>query len=254
MSTFTNKLDLIEPAILNDQVGIKAWFTQKNADKINETASIPGLDLGFNTRTEREQVVGNRDLLFKMLSIEPDWTAFAEQVHGTRVQKITSGGIYPETDGLVTRVPGLALGIQVADCAAVLLADPVMKIVTAIHAGWRGATGNILINGLEIMKEEGSTPSDVCAWVSPAICQKHFEVGEEVAEQFPDDLVDRTSYQKPHVDLKGFIRQQLIGEGLDNDNIQVADGCTVGNANSFYSYRRENDNAGRMMAIIQIAD
>lgn len=254
MSIYTTKLDLIEPSILNDEAGINAWFTQKNAEKVNNSASIPGLDLGFNTSTKREQVVANRDMLFKALNLEPDWTAFAEQVHGTRVRHINSGGTYPETDGLVTRVPGLALGIQVADCAAVLLADPVMKIVAAIHAGWRGAAGNILLNGLEIMKEEGSHFSDVMAWLSPCICQKHFEVGEEVAEQFPDAFVDRTSYEKPHVNLKGFLKNQLIDEGLDENHIQVDDGCTIGDAKSFYSHRREDGDTGRMMAIIQVSD
>ncbi len=254
MSTYTSDLDLIRPTILNEETGIKAWFTLKNSDKVNSSGAIPGLNLGFNTDSKRKQVVANRDLLFKSLEVEPDWTAFADQVHGTHVKEITSGGIYPNTDGLVTQVPGLTVGIQVADCAAVLLADPVMNIVAALHAGWRGAVGNIISNGLQVMKDEGSNPSNIKAWISPCISQKYFEVGEEVAEQFPDIFVDRESYQKPHVDLKGFLKYQLTEHDLSDENIEVAEGCTYGDDESFYSYRRDKGDTGRMMGLIQLAD
>ncbi|MFH5831859.1 peptidoglycan editing factor PgeF [Halalkalibaculum sp. DA3122] len=254
MSIYTNNLKLVEPSILNDETGINAWFTQKNAELVNSSADVPGLNLGFNTDASREQVVANRDLLFKALGQEPDWTAFAEQVHGTRVRVVNSGGVFPETDGLVTRIPGLALGIQVADCAAVLLADPVMNVVAALHAGWRGAAGDILPNGLQVMREQGCTPSDIRAWIGPCICQEHFEVGEEVAEQFPARFVDRSSFEKPHVDLRAFLQSQLVGQGLDRSHIQADQRCTVGDAKLFYSHRRENGHTGRMMAIIQLSD
>ncbi|MDZ7693240.1 MAG: peptidoglycan editing factor PgeF [Balneolaceae bacterium] len=254
MNISKNELDLINPSVFDDLAGINAWFTLKNEGQVKPSADIPGLNLGFNTSSDKEQIVENRDLLFKALDLEPDWTAFADQVHGTRVRSINSGGIYPETDGLGTRVPGLTLGIQVADCAAVLLADPIFNIVGAVHAGWRGAAGGILLNALNILEEEGSDPSNLRAWVSPCLSLKNFEVGHEVAEQFPVQFVDHITYEKPHVDLKAFLKYQLIDNGLKENYIQLDPHCTIEGDNQFYSFRRENDKAGRMMALIQLAD
>ncbi|MDX1637062.1 MAG: peptidoglycan editing factor PgeF [Balneolaceae bacterium] len=253
MSTFANNIECLEPGIINNCTGFEAWFTLKNASQLNRNEEIPGLNLGFNTKSGRNQVLANRDLLFTTLDIDPDWVALADQVHGTRVVQVTTGGVYPEIDGLITAVPGLALGIQVADCAAVLLADPVAQIAGAVHAGWRGAAGNILGNALEMFEDAGSDPSELAAWISPCICRDHFEVGEEVAEQFPDEFVDRVHFDKPHVNLKAYLFHQLRSGGVLEKNIEASTGCTIGDADSYYSHRRENGRTGRMMGIIRIS-
>lgn len=246
------KMDLIRPEIFKDERRVQAFFTLKNADKINTEETIPGLDLGFNTNSVTGITEKNRNLLFKELNLDPDWVAFGNQVHGTRIQFVTAGGVYPETDGLVTNVPGLALAIQVADCAVVLLADPEAKIIGAVHAGWRGAAGNIVLEAVKIMSRNGSELQNVKAYISPCISLSHFEVGEEIAEQFPDEFIDRGSYKKPHVDLKRFLNHQLLEAGIKPTFIEVDEGCTIDESERFYSYRREKENAGRMLGIIKL--
>jgi len=245
-------LDTIKPESLNQLKGIRSWFTCKNPDwKINNQ-KVPGLNLGFNTGERREVIQSHRNNLIGFLNIEQTDIAYADQVHGTRVQTVSEGGTYGDTDALVTQIPGLALAIQVADCAAVLLADEKQKIIAAVHAGWRGAAGDILPSTINRMMTLEARPENIKAFVSPCISQQHFEVGHEVAEQFPDQFVDYNSYVKPHVDLKAFLYNQMQEMGLPDKNIEIHEGCTVAEEKRFYSYRREQKQSGRMLGIIQI--
>lgn len=180
---------------------------------------------------------------------EPYEVALANQVHGTQVQTVTQGGTYPETDGFVTRVPGLYLCIRVADCAALLLWDPEAGVAAAAHAGWRGAAGGIVDETLNAMEREGAAASRIRTFVSPCISAGRYEVGEEVAGQFPDEFVYRKDYAKPHVDLRAFLRRQLADAGVRTGRIEIHPGCTW-NDPEYHSYRRDGESAGRMAALI----
>ena len=247
-----SKIDLqtIKPEM---PASVDAWFTLKNAH-LNKESEIRGLNLGSNTPQPAEKVEANRKRLFEDLRIDGDWFADAKQVHGTKVQVVSQGGTYAETDGLITQIPGLTLSIQVADCAAVLLSDPSEKVVAAVHAGWRGAVGGIVENAIEQMEGLGAKAEEMHAFISPCISLSKFEVGNEVAELFPDSYVDYKSYQKPHIDLKGFLISRLTGLGLLGQNIEAHEGCTMAEADNYYSYRREGEAAGRMMGIIRIKE
>jgi YfiH family protein len=254
MKNLETKFSLIRPQKLSQLDGINTWFTKKNREHGLQNSAVPGLNFGYNTAETKELVAANRLSLLSHLRLDPEWTAYADQVHSNRVQVITEGGTYPSTDGLVTTIPGLTLGIQVADCAAVLLADPVNKVVAALHAGWRGAVSDIVPNGIEMMTNQGADPESITAFVGPCISLKNFEVGLEVAEQFPAEFVNTESYDKPHIDLKAFLSFQMQEAGVAEEQIEISDECTFENMDDFYSYRREGDRSGRMLALIQLAE
>jgi YfiH family protein len=254
MKNLKTDFSVIVPQILEQDKDIQAWFTLKNQEFRRPGQAIAGLNLAFNTSEKKEQVAKNRLALLNSLNIDSDWVAYADQVHSNRVQFVTGGGTYPSTDGLVTKVPGLTLAIQVADCAAVLLWDAKNNVIAALHAGWRGAAGDIIPGGIQKMKEQGADPVQTKAFVSPCISQKNFEVGMEVAEQFSDQFVNYTDFEKPHVDLKNFIRHQLLEEGIADNQIEIREECTVSETENFYSYRREGSKSGRMLALIQISE
>lgn len=254
MRNLQTEISLIKPKLLEGEEKIKAWFTLKNKGYGDESSIIRGLNLGFNTPENRDLIAQNRLNLLSSIQVDPEWIAYADQVHSNRIQLVSEGGTYPSTDGLITRIPGLTLGIQVADCAAVLLWDSVNKVIAALHAGWRGAAGNIVSKGIDRMIEQGSNPKKINAFVSPCISQKNFEVGQEVVEQFSDEFVDYENYEKPHIDLKRFIRQQMLQKEIPESQIEIRDECTVDDVDDFYSYRREGNKSGRMLALIQIAE
>ena len=240
-------MDLIRPQILNDST-VEAIFTTagRNNDKPEQ-----GLDFGKTELLKNSSVKKNYNTLFELLGWSGADLALASQVHGNQIQIVHKPGIYENVDGLITRESGLTLGIRVADCAAVLIADPKEKLIGAFHAGWRGAASNILPRGIKMMEKEGGIAERMSTYISPCISLKNFEVGEEVADQFPDPFVDRASYKKPHVDLKKFLEHQMMESGITSDSIEISEYCTLENSR-FYSYRREREAAGRMLAMIKL--
>ena len=145
----------------------------------------------------------------------------------------------------------MALAIQVADCAAVLLGDSEAGIISAVHAGWRGAVADIVPKAVQKMVSLNAEPKNIKVFISPCISQKQFEAGEEVAEKFPDEFVDRNSYSKPHIDIKRFIQSQLLNAGIFEEHIEVHGSCTFSDSD-YYSYRRDGNRSGRMMGIIKL--
>lgn len=254
MKDLKTEFSLIKPKHIDDEEEIQAWFTLKNKKVGKAGHTITGLNLGFNTSEKKELVAQNRLSLLSSLQIDPDWVAYADQVHSNRIRVVTQGGTYPSTDGLVTQIPGLTLGIQVADCAAVLLWDSANKVIAALHAGWRGAAGDIVPKGIEKMIGQGANPQQIEAFVSPCISLENFEIGQEVADQFPDEFVDYENFEKPHLDLKAFLRLQMLQAGIPKSHVEIREECTVEDENNFYSYRREGDRSGRMLGLIQIQE
>jgi copper oxidase (laccase) domain-containing protein len=115
--------------------------------------------------------------------------------------------------------------------------------------------------------EAGIQPKNLIAFVSPGAGVCCYEVGEEVAERFPAENVDRVSHAKPHLDLKSFNRALLIESGLSPVNIEVSPDCTIctcaselsggrekfalGNPEfQYHSFRRDGAHSGRMLAVI----
>lgn len=246
----SSQIEFIKPSLLNDE-RISSWFTLRNHQSIHQDLTIPGLNLGLNTGEKEEIVRRNRNTLLNEIGLDAHQIAYAIQVHQTKVEVVNHGGTYPNTDAFVTTDTDLALAIQVADCAAVLFGDPRNRVIAAAHAGWRGAAANIIPKTIDKMVGFGAEIKNIKAFISPCISLQNFEVGEEVASQFPDQFVDRENYKKPHVDLKEFIRHQLLDLGMLESKIELDTHCTI-NGEQFYSYRRQKEQSGRMMGIIKL--
>ena len=193
------------------------------------------------------------------------------QVHGSAVRKVERGetglvdwdgrGVY-EADGLITDSPGVLLGIQVADCVPVLVADVERKAVGAFHAGWRGTAAGIVEQGIMRMRQEyGSRPEDMIAAVGPAIGRCCYTVSEEVHERFAERFAYAAELfeQLPdglHVDLAEANRRQLLASGLRDDRITLLGDCTAcareAGRRKYFSHRAEKGFTGRAMGAIGV--
>jgi len=246
-------LDLKKVDIFSPFASVEGWFTKKNSDKKQTGKAISGLDCGSNTETAEEIVTQNREKVCKAAGLDLASVAFAGQVHGDNIEIVNSGGTYAETDALITQKHSITLAIQVADCAAVLIADPESNIIAAVHAGWRGAVADVVPKTITAMQKlANARPDRMLVYISPCISQLYFEIGAEVAIQFPDHFIDRDSFKKPHADLKGFIQHQLRMAGIPQKQIETDSGCTYRDSHVYFSYRREKNRAGRMLALIQL--
>ena len=192
-------------------------------------------------------VAENRAWLRSLLPAEPLWL---KQVHGTRV--INASDIHPgiEADAGVTRSPGAVLAIQAADCMPVLLADRAGSVIAAAHAGWRGMASGVIENAVAAMD---AAPADVMVWLGPAISGAAYEVGQDVHDAFTaHDAAAAAAFVaqgngKYLVDLYALARQRLARLGVAS--VHGGGHCTHGDAERFYSYRRDGV-TGRMVALI----
>lgn len=172
------------------------------------------------------------------------------QIHSTDVLVSSGPDASRKGDALVTDSPGHWIGVRTADCVPILLADTRTHAVAAVHAGWRGTVGNIAGATLQKLAETyGTKPAEVTAAIGPCIAECCFEVGPEVAEQFATLLKFETL--PSHLDLVEANLRQLVSAGVLPEHIDVAELCTMCDAEEFHSYRRDKEESGRMVSAIR---
>ncbi len=190
--------------------------------------------------------------LLRGLSIDPGRLVRVRQVHSVLVHEASACAAPPEGpriegDGLMTDVPGMALGVSVADCAAVLLYDPARPAVAALHAGRLGTLNDMAGSGVRAMQDRfGSIPERLHAVVSPCAGLCCYEVGEEDAELW---RAAGLPAQGRRLDIGGANRKQLEKAGLIVHNIQVVPHCTVCGG-GFFSYRADKTSKRNLVVVM----
>jgi YfiH family protein len=203
------------------------------------------LNLGVHTDDDPADITQNLSLFCLDLGISPDALARSYQVHGSEIWTTSEAGYQTGFDAVLTSEQGIFAGVGIADCCPILLADPVRQTAAAIHAGWKGTVAQIVHKTASAMIAGGSNPTDILAYIGPCISLTHFEVGDEVAEQFNHKEKRGARW---HVDLKATNAAQLQELGVTQ--IEISDYCTVANNDVFYSHRKENGITGRMLAVV----
>ncbi|MFQ6612213.1 MAG: peptidoglycan editing factor PgeF [Fidelibacterota bacterium] len=206
------------------------------------------LKAGFSLKSENINVVNDRKILARLLGLNPEMIVIPRQKHTNNVRLVQEPGCLENTDGIVAVNKALVLSIQVADCIPLFLFDPVKPIIGLIHAGWRGIASEIGIKALNIFIKLGSRIEDILVLMGPCIHQCCFEVNTEVAEKFPPEF-SYPSNGKYFLDITAAMKEQLVRIGILNRHLEIADECTCCDTEHFFSYRREGERAGRMVAI-----
>ena len=181
--------------------------------------------------------------------------ATLHQIHSASVVAAAGrSGCLGEGDALLENTPGRLVGVKTADCIPLLMVDPVQRAVAAVHAGWRGTAQKIAAKAVAAMNDWFSTrPHDLYVAIGPGIGKCCYEVGPEVAREFVEyDSVLRNSTQPAFLDLGEFNRRQLTAVGVDPSRIYQAGICTKCSPD-LHSYRRDKDQAGRMVSVVGIA-
>lgn len=210
-----------------------------------------GLNLGANCGDDPARVAANRARLAGHVGLPVRWL---QQVHGAGV--VAAGRDSPDgvrADAQLTCEAGVALGILVADCLPVLLADRAGSIVGAAHAGWRGLAAGVLENTVAAMRTRRPA-AELVAWLGPCIGPGAFEVGTEVRDAFVSSDAQAASRFRPGrregkwlADLAAIARDRLARAGVGA--IAGSGECTVSDPEAFWSYRRDGE-CGRMAALV----
>ena len=190
--------------------------------------------------------------------------ATLKQIHSTKAVILKSpvmAGVLPEQEGdaLVTNQPHMLVMVRTADCVPVLLVDDQAGVVAAIHAGWRGAVAGIVSETISIcVKEFQSRPQSLKVAIGPSIGPCCYVVDAPVIDpirgRYPEwpGVLEETSPGQARLDLKRFIRHQLLEAGVALEQIETLDLCTHCRSDLFYSYRREGKVIGTMLSGVML--
>jgi hypothetical protein len=281
------------------------WLRHGFSSRAGGVSGIYGansLNLGWTKEDEASKVAQNRRRFLREVAGGQGKLLTVRQFHSGMVRVVEAedgalegrletadGRAVLRGDGMMTNVPGVMLGVQVADCVPVLVADVKRRAVAAFHAGWRGTLGRIVERGIGRMRlRYGSRPEDLIAVVGPAIGPCCYSVGEEVRFEFESQFAyapklfsevydsDPVRDKYPllfltarapghsnigpqiHLDLWEANRRQLMDAGLKAKRITVVGECTAcaraGGRLKYFSHRGESGFAGRMMGVVGVAD
>ena len=206
--------------------------------------SYATLNLGGHVGDEPIVVAANRQLLSSWVPTEP---VRMRQLHGTQVIDAA------QADAAFVRTADSVCCVMTADCLPILLCDSKGTVVAAVHAGWRGLLHGVIeaaVSGMQV------PPSELLAWLGPAIGPQAFEVGNEVRESFINAHGNAKQAFVPQpngkwlADIYMLARQRLEASGVTE--VYGGELCTYTDATRFFSYRRDGV-SGRMASLIWLA-
>lgn len=198
--------------------GVRAGFVPR----------IAGIDVVTDRATALQRLAPSHAEYLRALGFDMKLLATAEQVHGDVVGVAVKASMHAGADALITGAAGIALGIYVADCAAVYLADREGRAVGLVHSGRAGTRKNIVGKTIGLMESElGVRPADLVVEISPCIRPPLYET------DFAAEIVD----------------QAREAGATDVRDCGV---CTGRNVDLYYSYRMERGQTGRMLAVLAL--
>jgi YfiH family protein len=205
-----------------ERPGYVVAFTTR-AGGVSEGA-YESLNLTVGTGDEPARVEENRRRACDALGLQSDRLSFNRQVHSPTVHRAGARGA--PGDGLWSDEPELPMLAFSADCLPIAVArtDGARRLAV-VHAGWRGLAGGVVAAAVS------AVGGDTAAVVGPAIGPCCYEVGEDVASHFDEDLtVDR------RLDLWSAAERALRRAGVAT--VDRLDLCTRCNPDLFFSHRR----------------
>ena len=219
------------------------------------------LNCGLNSKDKKSNILKNRYIALKKINLNNKKLIIPNQIHSNKVKIVNEKSINKNinADGLITISNKIVLGILTADCAPVLLFDPKQKIISAIHAGWKGAKNGIIDNSIKLMLECGSKLNNVISCIGPCIGKESYKVNNDFFMKFIIENPKNKQFflinnNEMKFDLKSYIIKKLNNLGVKNIFFNSFD--TFKDKKNFFSYRRsllfkEND-YGRCLSIISI--
>ncbi|HZT87447.1 MAG TPA: peptidoglycan editing factor PgeF [Stellaceae bacterium] len=235
---------MITLSVLNDGTSVRhAFFTREGGVSPPPFAS---LNCGFGSADLPENVAANRARAMARLDLPPERLVTCHQVHGVDVVTVERPWNYadsPRADAMVSRVPGIALGVLAADCAPLLFADSEASVIGAAHGGWRGALAGVGETTVAAMESLGAARTRIRAGIGPCIAQRSYEVGPEFPTPFTTEDGEAALFFAPArrpghfmFDLGGYLEWRLVRCGVGT--VQRAPHDTVAEEERFFSYRR----------------
>jgi copper oxidase (laccase) domain-containing protein len=191
---------------------------------------VPGIELSHDKAAVLENLDKAHRQARQILGLGERKFITARQVHGNIIAVVDSPAnsdhCFEDCDGLVTNQRDVCLGVYVADCCAIYLADRNARAIGLVHSGKKGTALGVVRKAIESMRQEFEIESgDLIAQLSPCIRPPHYEI-----------------------DFAAEIVRQCRGAGIEE--IFDSGTCTACDLEHYYSYRAEKGRTGRMLALL----
>ena len=218
------------------------------------------LNCGPGSKDKIKNIKKNIEKVCKKIGCNKKNLILLDQVHSNivhNINRVTKKKL--KGDSLITSKKGIALGILTADCAPVFIYDPINNLISALHAGWKGAFKQIISKTIKKFKIKGSNLNDLIVVIGPCISKNNYEVKRDFLNKFIVKEKSNKNFfnyknNKIFFSLNDFIKKSFLDLGIKNIEIIKKDTYIL--SNNFFSARRSlkkrlND-YGRNISVIMI--
>jgi len=240
---------------------IKHGFFNRSGGK--SSGIYKSLNCGIGSSDNKKNIIKNLKIVCKKIRCSDKKLVLLHQIHSNKFAFINEKYNFNKKkikgDALITNINKVAIGVLTADCVPILIYDKKLKIISAIHAGWKGAYKKITSKVIKFFLKKGSELKNIYAIVGPSITKKNYEVKEDFKQRFLKK--DRKSLKffiskknKTYFSLNKYVYFQLKEIGVKN--LELIDKDTFDKKNNFFSARRSIQNNkedyGRNISIIMV--
>ena len=220
------------------------------------------LNCGRGSLDNKTNVKKNLQIVRKKISNKAKKIFLLNQIHSNKfifIDKKYNNNNKPKADAIITDQRNLPIAVLTADCAPILIYEDKMKMIAAIHAGWKGAFKGIIAKVIKFMIKKGCKLENITAVVGPSISQKNYEIKDDFKKKFIQK--DKQNYiffknkkNRLYFDLTNYIYTSLKTIKIKNIDILKIDTFDI--KNKFFSARRalklKHNDYGRNISIIML--
>ena len=240
---------------------INHGFFDKKGGK--STGIYKSLNCGVGSSDSKKNVLNNLKIVCKKINCSSKNLILLNQIHSSKFYFINKNYKFKKKklngDALITNVKKIALGVLVADCVPILIYDKNLKIISAIHAGWKSVYKEIIKKVVKFLIKKGSDTKNLVAVIGPSISEKSYEVQKDFKDKFlkkdkQSKFFFKIRKNKTYFGLNKYVYYHLKKLGIKN--LEIIKKNTFDPKNNFFSARRsiqnkEND-YGRNISVIMI--
>ena len=220
------------------------------------------LNCGPGSKDNKKNIKKNLQIVRKKISKKAKNIFLAHQIHSNKfifIDETYDNKKKPKADAIITTRKNFPIAVLTADCAPILIYDNKIKMIAAIHAGWKGAFKGIITKVIKFMIKKGCKLENITAVIGPSISQKNYEVKDDFKKKFIQQnkknyIFFKNKKNRLYFDLTKYIYASLRTIKVKNIDILRIDTFDI--KNKFFSARRalklKHNDYGRNISIIML--